>query len=86
MSCKVIRDEHGALYRVPAFAPALRSNLRVLPPRPHVDLWWDRDAKHKSNEDLYIRQDNGTRADVIVITQGQLYDLIHAANCLVKDI
>jgi hypothetical protein len=84
LACKVTRDEHGALYRVPAFTPKERNSK--LEARPYVDLWWDRDAKDKANEDIVIRQENGDRADTIIINFGQLYDLLHAAACLVKDI
>jgi hypothetical protein len=83
LPCKVIRDEHGALYRVPAFTPK-PENLTKLEPRPNVDVWWDRGTK-KSDEDLYIRQDNGAKADVIVLTLGQAYDLIHALGSCIMD-
>lgn len=85
MPCRVYRDEHGALYRVPAFTPQLRENFKALPPRPAVDVWWDRDATKKSLEDLIISQDNGDKADVITITHGQAYDLIHALGWAIMD-
>lgn len=84
MPCKVIRDEHGALYRVPAFTPD-KTNVIALTPRPNVDVWWDRDPTHKSDEDLIIRQDNGEKADVITLTLGQAYDLLHAIGCAIMD-
>ncbi len=89
---KVWRDEHGALYRVPAFTPSKDASLdvrkdpkRKLEPKPQVDCWWDRGVR-KDDEQLVLRQENSTdRADVIIITQGQAYDLIHALGWLIKD-
>jgi len=71
---KAIRDKNGTLYRVPGYQPKAGKGLPV----PEVDVWWNRDPRAKANESLMIRQDNGDRADVIVLTQGQVYDLIHA--------
>jgi hypothetical protein len=85
VACKAIRDENGTLYRVPAFAPEPKNRSR-LTARPNVDVWWDRDAKVKSDEDLIIRQDNGDKADVIIITQGQGYDLLHALASAIMDL
>lgn len=88
---KVWRDEHGALYRVPAFTPDTASldvrkdTKRKLTSKPHVDCWWDRGVR-RDDEDLILRQENAPdRADVITITQGQAYDLIHALGWLIKD-
>jgi hypothetical protein len=83
LACKAIRDTYGTLYRVPAFEPA-PPNRTKLTARPNVDVWWDRDPKNKSDEDLIIRQDNGDKADVVIITLGQLYDLIEALNGAVE--
>jgi hypothetical protein len=80
--CKKSSDEHGTLYRVPAFVPQSKGKLQ---PRPHIDVWWDRGSK-RSDEDLIIRQENRTDgADCIFLTLGQAYDLIHALGCLIMD-
>ena len=85
MPCTVSRDEHGALYRVPEFLPK-EKNTSSIYFHPHIDVWWDRDGKDMSNEDVIIRQENGAdRADVLCLTLGQVYDLIHALGCLVMD-
>jgi hypothetical protein len=90
---KVHRDEHGALYRVQPFTPDQHSlDVRKDPSRklqatPGVDVWWDRDFPRKDNELVVLRQENDPkRADVIQITQGQVYDLIHALGWVIKDI
>lgn len=44
-----------------------------------VDVWWGRQFKGKQDETLLIRQESNTkRADVVELTLGQVYDLIHA--------
>lgn len=87
MPCQKVSDEHGTLYRVPAYAPKEPVKGMSLTPRSHVDVWWDREAHPKRyDEEIIIRQENGTdRADVITITLGQVYDLIHALGALVMD-
>lgn len=87
MACQVVRDEHGALYRVPPYSPP---QTQKLPPKhgvPHIDVWWDRDAVHKDDELLMLRQENTDQhADVITLTLGQAFDLLHAVACCIKDI
>jgi hypothetical protein len=84
MPCTKQSDEHSTLYHVPAFVPQIK-NLKHMVPRPPIEVWWDRDAKRKDDEDLLIRQDNGDKADVITLTLGQAYDLIHALGSLIMD-
>lgn len=90
---KIERDEYGALYRVQAFTPDIASlDVRKNPGRrltaiPHIDVWWDRDAIKRDDELLLLRQVNGDkRADVITLTMGQAYDLLHAVGSAIKDI
>jgi hypothetical protein len=47
-------------------------------------VWWDRDVgPRKNDETLIIRQDSGEKADVIMLTLAQVYDLIHALGLAV---
>lgn len=80
MACRVIRDTHGTLYRIPKATTVQTPGHQLLPGSPHVDVWWDRDMGPKRNdEQLLIRQENeASRADVITLTLGQVYDMIHA--------
>jgi hypothetical protein len=85
MPCTVSRDEHGALYRVPAFTPDKKYAAK-LDASPHIDVWWDRGAR-KDDEVLMIRQENTrTHADVVSLTLGQAFDLLHALASAIKDI
>lgn len=58
---------------------------------PRVDVWWNRGPRKRvaspinhqpmavEEEELIIRQENGrVGADVLIITHGQVYDLIDA--------
>jgi hypothetical protein len=55
-----------------------------LPELPEVQVWWARRFKTAREETLMIRQENnGVRADVIELTLGQVYDLIHALGLAV---
>lgn len=84
MACEVHKDRKGTLWRVPPFSP---KDTVKFEPIPHIDVWWDRDMKHKDNEMLVIRQETtADRADVVILTLGQLYDLIDAVNKAVEGI
>jgi len=50
-----------------------------------LTIWWDRDPKNKSDEQLIIRQDNDQSADIILASLGQVYDLIAALNEAVEN-
>lgn len=79
MVCRVIKDTYGTLYQVPAALNVKTPALKRLDGSPLVDVWWDRDHTNKSDECLILRQENEPdHADVITLTQGQVYDLIHA--------
>lgn len=79
MACKVIRDDHGTLYRIPSSKFVQTPGGQKLPGFPCIDVWWDREAKPRLNDEtLIIRQDNEKGADVITCTLAQAYDLLHA--------
>lgn len=48
---------------------------------PAVDVWWTRNGNN-ADETVIIRQEYPDRstADVLELTQGQVYDLIDALN------
>jgi hypothetical protein len=79
VACRVIRDTHGTLYRIPEAVHVKTPGKQMLPGCASVDVWWDRDIGPKRNDEtLLIRQDNAGKPDVIELTLGQVYDLIHA--------
>lgn len=80
MACRAIRDDHGTLYQVPASLRVKTPGGQWLPGTPRVEVWWDREVKPRLNDEtLMIRQENNDKgADVISLTLGQVYDLIHA--------
>jgi hypothetical protein len=81
---KASRDSGGAHYEIPADKD-----------QPAVEAWWQRrPTKIKNNrlqtEELFcIRQDNSSpnnpRADVLVLSPGQVYDLLAALNSAVEN-
>jgi hypothetical protein len=80
--CSVHTDAHGTSYLIPA-SPAVKDPRgRVLRGSPAVDVWWSRDNKATATETMVIRQEYEDRstADVLELTQGQVYDLIDALN------
>lgn len=79
MVCRASKDEHGTTYHVPEDKTGKTPGGHQFPGCAAVDVWWARDFKHRSDETLLIRQEsNNERADVIELTLGQVYDLIHA--------
>ena len=85
MSAKAIKDTYGTLWRIAAAKTDKQPNGKQSQGVPSIDVWWDRDAKDKPGELLVIRQENAVdRADVIMCSLGQLYDLIDAANKAVE--
>lgn len=81
MTCKVVRDEHGTSYEIPKAKDVQTPGGKRYPGSASVLVWWDRDIKNKADETLYIRQDNSAeKADVITLTLGQVYDLMHACG------
>ncbi len=78
---KVSRDKGGTHYTIPEDGAEF----------PEVHAWWSRGARKKTKgrttmpEYFVLKQENGEqRADVILLTPGQLYDLIEAANLAVE--
>jgi hypothetical protein len=80
---KEIRDTYGTLWRIPEARPVTTPGGKSYEGCASVDVWWDRDATNKSNENLIIRQETegNVEADVIQITMAQGYDLLHALSC-----
>jgi hypothetical protein len=79
VACRAIRDEHGTTYIVPCAKVLKTPGGQVLPGIPEAQVWWARRFKDRADETLLIRQENNPQgADVIELTLGQVYDLIHA--------
>lgn len=59
---------------------------------PHsakIETWWSRDHhtnKKLAEETFVIRQDDGEEADAIILTLGQVYDLIAVLDCAVEEV
>jgi hypothetical protein len=54
-----------------------------------IEVWWKREhtkSKKLADENLVIRQDDGEEADAIILTLGQVYDLIAVLNCAVEEV
>lgn len=85
MACKVFRDTHGSLWRVPAQPDVTTKGGKKYEGCPQIDIWWDR-GTDKADENLIIRQENedGEKADVLQLTLSQAYDLIHALGWAIK--
>lgn len=87
MACKANRDANGTTYFIPPDGTKKTPGGIMLPGCPEVQCWWSRRfKKNKAEETLLIRQENTTqKADVIELTLGQVYDLIHAlGNAVMK--
>ena len=79
--CVSHKDKHGYHYSVPQ--ELTKSGIAL---SPGVSIWWNRDTHNKQKiEELILRQENGrVGADVIMLTLGQVYDLIDALNQAVE--
>lgn len=85
MAINVSRDGYGTTITIPEEPTVKTLGGQYRPGCPAVELWWSRDGK-KADETIIIRQeyaDRGT-ADVLELTQGQLYGLIEACNILME--
>jgi hypothetical protein len=81
MVCRRVKDENGTTYFVSEVKTTANPRGKVLPGLPEIQVWWARRFKDRSEETLLIRQENNPQgADVIELTLGQLYDMIHALN------
>jgi hypothetical protein len=80
MVCRASRDQNGTTYFITEDATARDPQGRVLRGSPEVQVWWARKFEARRDETLLIRQENNSnqRADVVELTLGQVYDLIHA--------
>jgi hypothetical protein len=86
MPCQESSDAHGTTYFIPEAETVKTPGGHVRPGCPAIDVWWSRDGK-KSDETLIIRQeyDDRSTADVLELSFGQVYDLIHALNKAVEN-
>lgn len=81
MACRVIRDKHGTTFIVPEDKSVKTVGGHQLPGSHELQVWWARTFKDRRDETLLIRQQsNSDKADVIELTLGQVYDLIHALS------
>lgn len=81
MACRASRDANGTTYFVPEDKTTKTPGGHHLPGVPEVQVWWARKFKDRRDETLLIRQEsNPQRADVIELSLGQVYDLIHALS------
>jgi hypothetical protein len=88
--CMSFRDKDGIHYLVAA-------EPRKTGTSPKVDVWWNRGPRMMrvkkgenmrtiQEEELIIRQENGrVGSDVVIITPGQVYDLIDALTRAVEN-
>jgi hypothetical protein len=84
MVCRASRDQNGTTYFITEDATARDPAGRVLRGSPELQVWWARKFKARRDETLLIRQENNNqRADVVELTLGQVYDLIHALGLAV---
>jgi len=81
MACNVTRDGYGTSYTISADPAVKTPGAKWRPGCPAVEVWWSRDGA-KADETVIIRQEYEDRstADVLELTQGQVYDLIDALN------
>jgi hypothetical protein len=83
LPCSAHKDQYGTSYLIPAAPASKTADGRTLRGCPAVDVWWSRrDSKATAEETMVIRQEYEDRstADVLELTQGQVYDLIDALN------
>lgn len=83
MACRASKDKNGTTYHIPADKTARTVGGHQLPGTAEVDVWWARKFKDRRDETLLLRQENGKKVDVIELTLGQVYDMIHALGLAV---
>lgn len=84
MPCKATRSPYGTTYIIPSAKPVKTPDGRQYHACGEVMAWWDRGGTDMSDENLCIRQENGTtKADLMILTLGQVYDLHHALGCAI---
>jgi hypothetical protein len=82
-TCTIHKDAKGTMFIVPPEALLKKGSADS----PRVEVWWSRQARKRvkgrttQDECLILRQENGDdSADVVILTPGQVYDLIDALN------
>ena len=85
MPAQSTTDAYGTSYTIPEDAAVKTPGAKWRPGCPAVEVWWSRDGA-KADETVIIRQqyENRSTADVLELTQGQVYDLIDALNKAVE--
>lgn len=85
MPCQKSTDAYGTTFHIPEATTVKTPGAQWRPGCPSVEVWWSRD-KAKADETVIIRQEYADRAtaDVLELTQGQVYDLIDALNKAVE--
>jgi hypothetical protein len=84
MACRAERDKNGTTYFIPEDKTTRDPGGRKLPGIPEAQVWWARNFKDRRDETLLIRQEHSDgKVDIVELTLGQVYDLIHAACCAV---
>ena len=86
MACRASKDEHGTTFFVPADNTGGKTpGGHSVPGCAELQVWWARKFKDRRDETLLNRQQTrNDQADVIELTLGQAYDLIHALCHAVK--
>lgn len=86
MPCQKHADGFGTTYTIPNEDAVKTPGGKFRPGCPTVEVWWSRNGA-KADETVIIRQEYADRntADVLELTQGQVYDLIDALNQAVEN-
>jgi hypothetical protein len=80
VACRVTKEDGRNIYTIPADATPRDAGGRVLPSSPELQAWWT-NLRQRRDETLLIRQESVNpkmNANVVELTLGQTYDLIHA--------
>lgn len=79
MPCRVSKDQHGTSYHIAEDNAGKTLGGHPFSRGAAVEVWWARRFKQDNDETLFIRQQGRPdEADVIELTLGQVYDMIHA--------
>lgn len=79
MGCKVTKEDGRSIYTIPEDSTPRDAGGRTLPSSPELQVWWSI-LRNRRDETLLVRQErpNAAHADVLELTLGQVYDMIHA--------
>jgi hypothetical protein len=85
MACKARNEDGTTVFIVPEDKTMRDAGGKTLAPSPEVQAWWTHKLRNRRDETLLIRQEGNdpSRADVLELTLGQVYDLHHALGCLI---